>query len=248
MIKLYLGNIGSGKTASAVRDMLHGNKNIPYYTNIEPKKKRLLPNVNVIKSSMIVKKELISISKNGKEVYKYSLNQDFWKDVKKPINVIIDEAHNLFNSRRAMSKVNIIMGEWIAMLRRILGQSDAGYGDLVMITQLWRRIDVIAREMCNHVKYHVCHYQKTCRKCGYNWREHSEMPEERQRCPKCNSWKVLKHSHQIEVYCFAGVKDFIIWEEVGRMTYYNRYMIKDIEKVFPLYDTFQWNDMISQLY
>ena len=149
MIKIILGNVGSGKTALAVREMFVNKLNRKTYSNIITKN---LKNVVPITPRMIIKEEIVTYKKNrktGKEepVYKHTLNVKFWKDIKEPINVVLDEAHSIINARRSMSKINIIVTDWIALIRRVLGQSESGYGELVLISQLANRIDVIAREM-----------------------------------------------------------------------------------------------------
>lgn len=87
---------------------------------------------------MIIKDEVVGTKKNkmtGREepVVKYKLNVDFWKEIKEPINVVIDEAHTLYNARKAMSKVNIITTEWLALIRRVLGSRESGHGELTFI-------------------------------------------------------------------------------------------------------------------
>lgn len=245
MIMLFLGNIGSGKTASAVREMYRSH--IPTYSNIRTTTK----NCHLISYDMIVKKEIKGYKKNRlnneqEAIFEYKLNSEFWQKVKKPINVILDEAHAIINSRRAMSKTNIIVTEWLSLLRRILNAPDGSTGNLILITQLVGRIDIIAREMSNQIRYHICHYVKFCKNCGAQWHEHSEMSEIAEHCPRCNYAKLLKKSYRIEVLKFKNYQNFEPFNYMREKTYYQRYMINDISKYFPLYDTLQWDNLFAE--
>ncbi len=249
MIKIILGNLGSGKTALAVREMAINLSNRKTYSNIQTS----LKNQSEISPDMIIKKELVDYRKNRKTgesepIYKLSLNIDFWKKIKEPINVVLDEAHSILNARRAMSKTNIIVTNWISLIRRVLGQADAGFGELTFISQLSARIDIIARDMATNIIYCICHFMKTCEDCGATWKENSEMPEGYIICPICRSNKIQKHSHKIEVWHFPNMQMFLAWHQVGKKTYYKRYVVNDIEKYFPLYNTLQWDNLLSEFY
>jgi hypothetical protein len=118
---------------------------------------------------MIIKSEVVGFKKNGEEIRKESFNQEFWKEKaeEQSINVIIDEAHTILSARRAMSKRTQCLLDFLAMIRRIVQNNVKGtYGSLTLISQLERRIDVIAKEMCSHVRYHICHYKKRCKRCN----------------------------------------------------------------------------------
>ena len=250
MIKILLGNVGSGKTACAVRDMYLNSAHRVTFSNIKTK----LPSCKIIKADMIVKNEIVDHKKKKsgelEPVYKKVLNVDYWKQAVKDyksINVTIDEAHTIYNARRSMSSQNIIFSEWVSLIRRVLGATESGSGELCFITQLPNRIDIIAREIATQVRYHICHYYKTCRKCMVRWQETSEMPEPVFICPRCGSTKILKHSHSIEVWHFANMQNFQGWKEWGmKNTFYKHYLINDIEAYFPLYDTLQWDNLFSE--
>lgn len=241
MIRLMLGNVGSGKTASMVREMyLDNSKNITY-SNIITKS---IKNNKTIDSSMIIKR---TYDEKGKE--SLSLNKDFWMDINKQgkaINVIIDEAHAVLNPRRAMSKINVIMTEWMALIRRVLGGADGNYGELTLITQLDRRLDPIAREMATDIFYHVCHYTKRCKKCKSIKFENNEISDKLKQCPLCKSYEIEKFDHYIEVFRFKNIKAYEIWKETGQKSYFNHYFITDIEKYFRFYNTLQWDNLIGE--
>jgi hypothetical protein len=240
-----LGKMGSGKTACMVREMVKNDNEKTTYSNIILKKKK--KNVEQINRSMIIHKEIDHITRDGRKIYKYRLNDAFWKEQsQKGINVVLDEAHTLVDSRRAMSKINGIMNDFIALLRRILGDSgDTGYGELVLITQLGRRIDVNARELATCIHYHIAHYQKTCKKCGFTVKENNEQPIIMKNCPKCNGYKFSKHNFIIEKWEFTSMEQCDGWIEAGIKTYYKHYYVTDIEEYFSYYDTFQWENLIS---
>ena len=245
MIRLSIGNVGSGKTVCEVREMVINQAKIKYYTNI----KTTLDYQIDIDGSMICSKEEIGVVKSTGELkYKFTLNQDYWRNIKEPITVILDEAHSILNARKFNNKVNIVVTDWIALLRRVLGEDSRGAGDLVLITQLPGRVDVIAREMATQVKYHICHYVKACGDCGASWREHSDMPELMKNCIRCNSINIKKHSHVIEIKAYPSMDAYTAHKVFGENSHYDHYYINDIGKYFPYYDTLQWDNMFSNLY
>lgn len=252
MIRISIGNVGSGKTANEVREMMLNKTGRVTFSNILTKIKH---QVN-IDPSMIIKEQIVDHKKNKKTgknepVYKYTLNVDFWKKVQKKygaVNVVIDEAHSIINSRRSFSKINIIVNDWIALIRRVLGESSSGYGELVFITQLPNRIDLVAREMAHQIRYHLCHYRKVCLYCNTTWTENSDMPEVIWRCPSCNKLKIKKFDHKIEIFHFDSMQNFYAWKHFGEQAFYNHYLVSDIEDYFNLYDTLQWDNLFSKFY
>lgn len=248
MIKILLGNVGSGKTACCIRNMLLNPSNRPTFSNIITK--NVKNNITMNHKMLIVKETVEPKSGRGQPKIVYKLNIDFWKKVQKEhgaINVILDEAHTLFNARRSQSKLNQVMTDYLALLRRVLGSNDAGGGELILISQLDRRIDVIAREMATQVRYHICHYMKTCEKCGTTWKENNETPEQRWNCPRCNSPMVKKHNHVIEIWHFANMQKYDLWKNMGMRTFHRHYFVNDIETYFPYYNTLQWENLISDV-
>lgn len=248
MIRISLGNVGSGKTANEVREMYLNKQKRKTYTNIVAKMDNVVP----LNHEMIAKRNVVGEKKKRsgeiEEITELKLNIEFWKGIKEPINVVLDEAHAIINSRRAMSKLNVIVTDWLALIRRVLGQTEGGYGELVFITQLPNRIDVIAREMATQIRYHICHYRMKCKKCEMSWSEHSELPEGAYKCFNCGHQKLKKYNHQIEIWHFKSMDDFNEWRYFYKKTYYKHYLVNDIEKYFPLYDTLQWDNMFSELY
>jgi len=245
MIRLVLGNVGSGKTASTVRWMkTHNDRTI--VTNIAVKGKDF-KHVIKLKPEMILLKEPKGQKKNGEVVYDLKLNTQFWKDLvkdKKKLHVVIDEAHTFFNPRRSMSKINIIMTDFLALLRRVLGSNDST-GELVLITQLSRRLDVIAKEMATKTQYCVYHFIEQCNNCGVKWQDNNENPDKRYNCPKCNSHRIQRIQSVIEIWDFRNVDDFNRFHDYNEKTYYNHYLIRDITTIFGNYDTLQWDDLLS---
>ena len=214
------------------------------YSNIKTK----IKSCKLLKPEYIITRTNIGMKRNGEPVYDMKLNVDFWKNIKEPIDVVLDEAHTMVNARKSMSKVNIIMTDWLALIRRVLGSSDSGYGELVLISQLANRIDIIAREMATNVRWHICHYQKTCKKCMYTWGETSDTAEPQWVCPVCGHYQIKKHSHQIEVFHFQNMFTYQGWKEYGMKSYHRHYIIEDIENYFNLYNTLSWENMSSEFY
>jgi hypothetical protein len=249
MIRISLGNVGSGKTAMEVRNLYKNPTHRVTYSNI---KTRGLKNSKLLKPEMIAKREMVGYKqKRGGEkepVYDIRVNMEFWKDIKEPINVVLDEAHSILNARRAMSKANVLITDWLALIRRVLGENSAGTGELVLITQLPRRLDPIARDMAHQVAYHVCHYSKTCTRCGTSWGETSEMPKPSWVCLRCGDHRIQKHGHIIEIKEYAGMDTYMAWKEFGIDRCYQHYFCHDIEQYFQFYNTLQWDNLFSEIY
>jgi len=244
MIRIFLGNIGSGKTISAVREMFFNEAKIPFYTNIQTN----MNHCHMLKPYMIATKELVKETKTGDKKYKYNVNKDFWINLKKPVSVVLDECHSMLNSRKSMSSQNTVLNDWLSLIRRVVGESSTQQGEITFITQLVNRIDLVAREMATNIRYHICHYYKTCLKCGTSYYETSESPELLKSCPRCHHHELYKHSHSIEVYHFANLSKYEGWKVWGiPNTYHMHYMIDDAEKYFPLYNTLQWDNLLEEL-
>jgi len=246
MIRIILGNIGSGKTASTVRWMRE-RKDRTIVTNINVHGKDF-KHVIPLKPEMIIKEEITGVKKSGEPIIKLSLNVEFWKKFAKKyskVMVVIDEAHTFFNPRRSMSKLNVIMTDFLALLRRVLG-SDSSGGELVLITQLSRRLDIIAKDMSTYVQFCVHHYVTRCSKCGFQWSENNEQPLKAHDCHMCKSYKIEKVQNMIEVWEFRNIKEYERFEEYNEKSYFRHYLIKDIRRIFGNYDTLQWDDLLSK--
>jgi len=254
-IVLYVGNIGSGKTAFAVREMVRNEDNRKHYTDIIPTKPRKTPQIIKLTSDMLVNKELIKTinHKDGRvtDQYKYSLNEEFWKErMDERKSIVIDECHKYLEARAHSSTTNRLFNDFLALGRRIVEDSNSS-GDMIFITQLSRRADIILREMAHEIKYFVCHYIVQCKKCGAgNW-ENSEMPVglKLKKCPRCNTWMLQRHSHYLEIKDFANIKDFDNWNMFGKPDgfFYRKYYVRNIGDYFQFYSTLQWGNMFSGL-
>ena len=246
MIVMILGAVGSSKTCSMVREMMTDNSGKIFFSNIVTKD---IKNNILITPDMIFKKEIIKVKKDGTEIYKYHVNREFWQEAVKKygsLNVIIDEAHSVLNSRRSMSKTSIAVVDWLALLRRVLGSSASGYGRLFLVTQIERRLDIIAKEQATEARYHLCHYLKTCNKCGYTVGENNEVSDPIFMCPRCNI-EMHKHSHTAEIWCFKDYNSFVQWKYLGKgKTFYKHYFITNLERIFPMYNTLQWDNLLVE--
>ena len=252
-IRISLGNVGSGKTANEVREMVLNRTKRITFSNIIMKQPKITPHVKRLTFDKIITKQVVDTKKDRKTgeekpIYELALNLDFWKKNKDPLNIVLDEAHSILNSRRSMSKTNILMTDWVALIRRVLGSTDAGYGEFVLITQLPYRIDNICRDMAQEIRYHICSYQKMCLVCGGNWVETSESPEHFFCCLICGDERVKRQHFQIHIWHFTDFNSYWEWKDNGKPTYYKAYSVTNIEKYFGLYDTLQWDNLLSETY
>jgi len=246
MIEIVVGNVGSGKTANSVKELFLNMDGRVTFSNI--KTKGIKNNISLT-SDMIIKQVPI-LNAKGEETGKFEkvLNVEYWEEMRlkypQGLNFIIDEAHTLFNARRSMSKMNVIMTDFLALIRKIV-TSSTGKGKAVFITQLPRRIDSIAREMCTLVKFYRCHYYKVCLKCGTQHYETNDTTEKVYWCQKCLSPKMEEQQHVFECFHFKNILAYELFTEIGRKAYHRRYFIQDTSKYFGLYDTLQLSDLIS---
>ncbi len=227
----------------AIREMALNPAHRTTYTNITTNVKDTVK----LTADMIVKKEIIGVKKTGEEVYDYKLNIDFWKNTKKPLNICLDEMQNLYRNRNFMSKQNKIISEWLSMLRRVLGSNDSGYGQLVCISQR-PNVDIDLRDLATNIQYHICHYLKSCKRCGFTWSENSDSPDPRWTCLRCNNWQIKKHSHRVEVYYFTDFNSYNFWKSMGMKTYYDHRIFADVEKYMGLYSSEAWETMFVNIF
>lgn len=238
MLTLVFGKVGSGKSATVVRDIIRNENGFKTYSNINIfGDKKVIP----LKTEMIIKFEE---DKKGNRLPK-EVNVDFWKNIKEPCNIVLDEVHTLLNARRR-DKLNTIMNDWVALLRRVIGSAESGHGEMILITQLPRRIDVIERELANKIRYCICHYAKMCRDCESRWTETSETSKPLWKCPTCGKNDIKKYNHMIECFEFSDIQKFNMWDAFKEKTYFSHYIIKDIENYFKYYDTLQWESLITE--
>lgn len=133
MIIIILGGIGSGKTLTAVKEIVD-NKQYAL-TNFKLKN---LKNYQRLKIADIL----------IKEEKKYKVNWEFWENIRsthKNYSIFLDEIHNIIHSRRSMSPVNIQMSKWVSQIRKIL--ADHPKNHLYIISQTIRKIDVDFRDL-----------------------------------------------------------------------------------------------------
>jgi hypothetical protein len=208
------------------------------------------PHIVKLEPDHIITKELVKTVKkkdgSAEAVFGYKLNIDFWKQQKEPISIVLDEFHNICNSRAFMSKKNQIFNKWLTMIRRVLGSAGGEYGELVLISQLSNQVDVIARELCHQVRFHRCNYVKQCHDCGCRWTENSDMPIILWECPECASIKLKKTDFDIEIWMFEDIFSYKGWKEFGLKTYFRHYHVWDVEELgFPYYSTMQWDNLFE---
>lgn len=147
MIRLIIGaSVGSGKSVTATRE-ISMRKN-PVFTNFDLS----LPNVTRLKTDMIITKEIKSTKRNGDNVYELKVNWEFWNTIKDDgFDIVIDELHNVADSRMSMSKWNVLFTQWISQIRKILSSNEKY--DLILISQKLENIDIRIRRLAHEIIY-----------------------------------------------------------------------------------------------
>jgi len=154
MIILLLGGIGSGKSVSAIKEIIDHKEHyaITNFNVSLPKDK-----FHRLKFSDILKEKEGEENNNGRRCQSsasptnkkfQAINWEFWDGIRKKHNnfsVYLDEVHNIIHARSSMSKRNILMSKWISQIRKIL--SDNPVNHIYLISQTIRKIDVDFREL-----------------------------------------------------------------------------------------------------
>ena len=244
MITLYIGNIGSGKTLTAVREMAT-NQDITYHTNINTTLKNCVP----LTWDKIILTEVTG-TKNKRdgtveEIKEHKLNSEYWLKAKKPLSIVLDEAHNVLDARRSTSKKSIIMNNFGSLIRKFMGDDEKS--EIILITQLSRRLDIVWKEMAHEIRYFTCYYNIICSKCSATWPSDSDNPIRYKRCLLCGSLDLKKIDHVIEVKLFAGLDAYYDWHFEKKNSFYNNYAIKDVNNYFKYYNTKQIENLLSDL-
>jgi len=203
MIIIITGGIGSGKTLSIIKDIVTRKQNI--FTNFDIKGisfKRL-------KYEHIIKEEEEWIEGKIKPVIKTILNYEFWQKqkLKGGFDVFLDEFHNVMNSRRSMSKKNVLMSDWLSQIRKILGDSERN--NLYVISQKLKRIDVNCRDLA--------HMAIKCEKQEF---KDVLIPTE-----VCENGKIIKKRLPLVVIWkkyFRDADALSLYEMYGNKTYYKQ--------------------------
>ena len=255
MIRIFLGNVGSGKTISAVKELVdskHNPNTLPTFSNIITKDtgKYALPKNYPIKRDMLIHKEVVRVKRDGTPEYKIVFHKAFWlqqKELHNGFNVVLDEAHTLIDARRFMSKQNKVMNDFLALIRKIC-QNPNNDATLTLISQLDNRLDITARQLCTEVRYHIGLYDKVCSKCAAYWTEHSNMADyqKHKECVNCGSHLLKKANHRVLVHFFNSMKEYQDWFYSGVSTMRRTIQINDMETYFPYYNTYQLDDLISE--
>lgn len=146
MIIILVGGIGSGKTLTAVKEVVDRQQKI--YTNFELFN---IPHERLKYSQIFDKVETVNSRGDVKETMK--VNYNYWNSQTKKggFDIYLDEFHNIMGSRRSSSKRNVLLSDWLSQIRKILGQSELH--NLYLITQKLRRIDINSRDLAQSCIY-----------------------------------------------------------------------------------------------
>lgn len=222
MIRIILGNIGSGKTLTTVKEIM--NSPFIVYSNVGVKH----PNLIRLKFSHIIADKQIGETKSGKPIMKKVVNWNYWREAIKKhkyFHVYIDELHNIMPSRLSMSKQNIVMAQWVAQIRKVTGSSEMV--DLVVVSQELQRIDVTIRDLASELMF--------CQKIEKLPFVKTQVLENRKL-----KWKKLPKTYVLHNY-FLGdgnVSRYWQWRDMEKKTYdYRTYFYAN--PFMKYYDTYE---------
>lgn len=246
-IKLYMGYLGSGKTLSCIREMAFSP--MPTYTNV--KTKNGLKTFLLNKDSIILNKVVGQKNKRDgttEDVIETEVNFDFWEKAKKKhqfgFNIVIDEAHSIIDARTSMSKQNRIAKKWASSLRKIIS-CDKGSGDVILISQLPRGIDVWAKELCNQYRWHEYVSHRQCNNCKERYVFNSSSEEPQERCPNCDYGNNTELASKLISYRFKTIEDVEAFIYYNAKTYYYAEVINNPNYFYRYYDTFQIENLFE---
>lgn len=155
MIIIIIGNVGTGKTVSMIRQMLIRinayKKAINAGATKKPYKAVINFNVPKIKQTYRIKIEDIvlekyeeKISPTGKKVSKLKkvVNWGFWENLRDKYNydIFLDEFNSVVNARDSNTANNKIISKWLFQIRKILGSSELN--NIYIVTQHQNQIDI----------------------------------------------------------------------------------------------------------
>lgn len=226
-IIIIAGGIGSGKSLTAVKEIV--TRDTISYSNFG------LYGVDVkrLKYSHLFRDVKVDIG-NMKFKIKRIINYDYWNGVIKEykgFDIVLDEFHNLMSSRRAMSKRNVLLSDWLSQIRKILGASEQN--NLYLVTQKIRRIDINSRDLAHC--FIVCRKQEFREKIPTKVRESGRL-----------STRMLPIVVIIK-YWFGSEKAVNDFEDFGRKTYYN--ITKFVANhYYRYYDSYELIDFGSEDY
>jgi hypothetical protein len=145
MIYILIGGVGSGKSLSMCREI--STRNNLCFANFRVN----YPNARIIKES-----DIIIAKKNTRDkIIGYDVNWSFFDTLKENgvvFDIFLDEFHDLMSSRRSMSNRNLAISQWMAQIRKILGNTK--HNHLFIATQTLKKVDVNIRDLCHFVVEH----------------------------------------------------------------------------------------------
>jgi hypothetical protein len=174
MIYFFLGGIGSGKSVSAIREIVEKKQFV--YTNFKLKHFKEYQRLKVCD---IIKTDITREEGRRIDTKKTMVNWEFWQNATrehKEFSIYLDEIQYLASSRSGMSKKNKIITLWLSQIRKVFG--DNPHANIYLITQRFMSADVIFRELAHAFivckKLTICPQCETigtfC-KCGFNPRK-----------------------------------------------------------------------------
>jgi hypothetical protein len=246
MIKIFLGNLGSGKTLHAVKEIVEDNSGRMTYTNL------ILKGVN---NAVYIKPEdVIKKIESDKGKVKLDLNLEYWQKQKRPLNVVWDEIHLMANSRSSTAKPNMVLSKFLAMGRRIVGRDDKGYGTLIFIAQKERTVDVNIRELADEIYEHISWNKIHCHDCNLNEVQSSNNARVSddaliRTCARCHSAALSVSLIRVEVKIFTGSSRASCWENYFDNKHKKSMYLCNLHKYYKYYDTMQiaslWDSFIE---
>jgi len=146
MIRIVVGGVGSGKTLSAIKDVV--DRGVFTFTNFGLVG---VKNYQRLKYSHIIEETAVEFKKDGSaKKMKTDVNFKFWEEQmknRKGFDITIDELQSVANSRRSQSKENVAWQSFISQIRKLLGSSEKNH--ITLITQRPNSIDVQFRELAH---------------------------------------------------------------------------------------------------
>lgn len=134
MIIAIIGNVGSGKSLSAVKKILESK--YPSFCNFQ------------LHNNKAIRIKRADIVENKK------VNWKFWNEARKKYknyHIILDEIHNIVNARRSMTINNVLMGEWMSQIRKVLGNKENT--NIIFLSQRIKKVDSAFRDLLHEIIY-----------------------------------------------------------------------------------------------
>lgn len=150
MIRIFVGNIGSGKSLSAIRVMKLRNQHTFCNQGLKFDKAHRMKVTDIVEQVIDEPEE----GSKAKAKTRLEVNWKFWVEQTtkyKHYDIFLDEIASFMGARNSMTGFSKKAMEWIAQIRKILGESELN--DIILVSQKLDGIDITIRDFAHEITH-----------------------------------------------------------------------------------------------